>query len=112
MIPRAPLFFLFLVSFFARLGELRTEGTWPVPSGTPGLFLSFGGDPGCFVGKVMLCGPILLVRIDLPVARFGLFCGSDDLIATFPCSGLLFFVVLITRLRLSLVLVYFSLNFR
>lgn len=78
----------------------------------PWAFLSFGGDPGCFVGKVMLCGPILLVGIDLPVARFGLFYGSDDLIATFPCSGLLFFVVLITRLRLSLVLVYFSLNFR
>ena len=96
MIPRAPLFFWFLVS----------------PSGTPRLFLSFGGDPGCFMGKVMLCGSVLVVGIDLPVTRFGLFCGSDDLIATFPCSGLLFFVVLITRLRLSLVLVYFSLNFR
>ena len=36
-------------------------------------------------------GSYLIRRLDMPVARFGLFCGSDDLIATFPCSGLLFF---------------------
>lgn len=62
----------------------------------PWAFLSFGENPGCFVGKVMLCGAILLVGIDLPVARFGLFCGSGDLCVAFPCSGLLFFVILVT----------------
>lgn len=59
MIPRAP---LFLYSFFLALAQDENpEGTWPVPSGTPGLFLSFGGDLSCFVGKVVLCGTILLV---------------------------------------------------
>lgn len=78
----------------------------------PWAFFELWWRPWLFYGEGDAVWSILLVGIDLPIARFGLFCGSDDLIATFPCSGLFFFVVLITRLRLSLVLVYFSLNFR
>lgn len=48
-----------LVLAWARLGP---RGRGPsVPSGTPGLFLSFGGDPDCFMGEVFLCGAGLLV---------------------------------------------------
>lgn len=51
MIPRAPLFFWFLVSFFARLGEVRTEGTWPVPLRHPWAFFELWWRPWLFYGE-------------------------------------------------------------
>ena len=105
-------FFGFLFPFLLAWARLGPRGRGPSPSGTPRLFLSFGGDPGCFMGKVMLCGSILLVGIDLPVTRSTFLCGSDNSLAAFSCFGLLFLEFPMTCLRLSLVLVYFSLHFR